>query len=181
MFLSEWREFPSAPYFVGKDTWWQLTSRFCWYRTRPWHASELVSPLVGLRTYQHPDRYVSRYLLIPWCRVLLEKLTSLQLVKQFPAFYGTRRFITAFTSAHHLSLSWASSMQSIPPSPNLWRSVLILWSHLRLDFPSVLFPPGFHTKSLYTPLPLPYALHAPPISSFSIWSPEQYWLISTDH
>ena len=34
-------------------TWWQLTSRFCWNRARPWHASELVSILVGLRTYQH--------------------------------------------------------------------------------------------------------------------------------
>ena len=35
------------------------------------------------------------YLLTPRCRVLLEKLTGLQLVKKFPAFYGTRRFITA--------------------------------------------------------------------------------------
>ena len=52
-------------------------------------------------------------LLTPWCRVLLEKLAGFQLVKKFPAFYGTRRFITAFTSARHLSLSWASSIQSI--------------------------------------------------------------------
>ena len=29
------------------------------------------------------------YLLTPWCRVLLEKLAGLQLVKKFPAFYGT--------------------------------------------------------------------------------------------
>jgi len=29
------------------------------------------------------------YLLIPWSRVLLEKLTGLQLVKKFPTFYGT--------------------------------------------------------------------------------------------
>ena len=35
-------------------TWWQLTSPFCWNRTCPWHASKLVSFLVGLRTYQHP-------------------------------------------------------------------------------------------------------------------------------
>ena len=27
----------------------------------------------------------------------------------------------------------------------------------------------------------PYALHAPPISFFSILSPEQYWVSSTDH
>jgi len=45
------------------------------------------------------------YLLTPWSRVLLEKLTGIKLVKKFSAFYGTRRFISAFTSAHHLSLS----------------------------------------------------------------------------
>ena len=41
------------------------------------------------------------YLLTPWCRVLLEKLTGLQLVKKFPAFYGIRRFITALTCVRH--------------------------------------------------------------------------------
>jgi hypothetical protein len=35
-----------------KETWWHLASR--WNRARPWHASKLVSFLVGLRTYQHP-------------------------------------------------------------------------------------------------------------------------------
>jgi len=45
------------------------------------------------------------YLLTPWTRALLEKLTGFQLVKKFPAFYETRRFITAFTSARHLFLS----------------------------------------------------------------------------
>ena len=29
-------------------------SRFWWNRARPWHTFELVSFLVGLRTYQHP-------------------------------------------------------------------------------------------------------------------------------
>ena len=45
------------------------------------------------------------YLLTSWSRVLLEKLNGLQLVKKFPAFYGTRRFITALKSARHLPLS----------------------------------------------------------------------------
>jgi len=45
------------------------------------------------------------YLLTPWSRVFLEKPTGLQLVKKFPAFYRNQRFITAFTSARHLSLS----------------------------------------------------------------------------
>ena len=49
--------------------------------------------------------YLRAYLLIPWSRVSLQNLTGSQLVKKFPAFYGTRRFITAFTSVRHLSLS----------------------------------------------------------------------------
>jgi hypothetical protein len=36
-------------------------------------------------------------------RLLPENLTYPQLVKKFPAFYGTRRFITAFTTTRHLS------------------------------------------------------------------------------
>ena len=31
----------------------------------------------------------STYLLTPWSTVLLEKLTGFQLIKKFPAFYGT--------------------------------------------------------------------------------------------
>jgi len=49
--------------------------------------------------------YLLNYLITPWSRVFLEKLTGFKLVKKFPIFYGTRRFITAFTSARHLSLS----------------------------------------------------------------------------
>ena len=49
--------------------------------------------------------YLPTYLLVPRSRVLLEKLTGSQLVKKFPAFCGIRKFITAFTSARHLSLS----------------------------------------------------------------------------
>jgi len=60
--------------------------------------------------YASSDTYSTTYLLTPWSRVLLEKLTGLQLVKKFPAFYRTRRFITALTSPSHLSLSWASSI-----------------------------------------------------------------------
>jgi len=33
--------------------------------------------------------YLLTYLLAPWCTILLEKLTGLQLVKKFPEFYGT--------------------------------------------------------------------------------------------
>jgi len=36
--------------------------------------------------------YLLTYSLTPWSKVLLEKLNGLQLVKKFPAFYGTQRF-----------------------------------------------------------------------------------------
>ena len=114
----------------------------------------------------------------PWCWVLLEKLTGLQLVKKFPAFYGTWRFTNALTSVRHLSLSWASPIQSRYPHPTSWRSILILSTHLRLGLPSGLFPSGFPTKTLYAPSPHPYTPHAQPISFFSILSPAQYWVRS---
>jgi len=95
------------------------------------------------------------YLLTPWSRVLPEKLAGSQLVKKFPSLYGTQNFITAFTSARHLSLPWASSIQSVSPYPTSLRSILILSSHLRLGLPSDLFRSGFPTKTLYTPLLYP--------------------------
>ena len=74
-------------------------------------------------THTHTHIYIHTYLLTPWCRVLLEKLTGLQLVKTFPAFHGTRRFITALRSLRHLSLSRASRIQSIYPHRTSWRSI----------------------------------------------------------
>ena len=70
-----------------------------------------------------------------------------QLVKKFTKIYGTRRFITAFTRARHLSLSPATLILSINPHPTSWISILILSSHLRLGLPRGLLPLGFPTKS----------------------------------
>ena len=70
------------------------------------------------------------YLLTPRSTVLLVKLTNSQLVNKFFAFYGTRKFITAFTSVRHLSLSWARSNQSMPPQSHF------LNIHLNIFLPS---------------------------------------------
>ena len=96
--------------------------------------------------------YGPRMLHAPRSSVIFEKLSGFQLVKKFRPFYETRRFITALTSALHLSLSWASSIHCMLPRPTSWRSILILSSRLRLGLPSGLFPSGFPTQSLYTPL-----------------------------
>ena len=106
-------------------------------------------------------------LLNPWSTVLLKKLTGSQPVKKFPAFYGTRRLITAFASARHLSLSPARSIQSVPPHPTSCRSILIFflpstpgsskWS-LSRRFP--------HRNPVYaSPLPHTRYMPRPPHSS----------------
>ena len=69
------------------------------------------------------------YLLTLWSRVLLEKLTGSQLVKQFPAFYGTRMLIIAFLSARHLFLSTSHFLKA----------------HLNINLPST---PGYSKWSL---------------------------------
>jgi hypothetical protein len=72
------------------------------------------------------------YLYAPWCRVLLEKLTGLQLVKKFPAFYGTRRFITALTS--HVSIYAYIILKPVKPVTCVFlhRHVVVLNSCIHL-------------------------------------------------
>ena len=125
-----------------------------------------------------PGDYV---ILTSWSWVLLEKLTALTLVKKFHAFYVTQRFITQVKSGHHLSLSWASSIQSTTAHPTSWGSLLILSSHLRLGLPSDLFASGFPTKTLYTHLLSPMRSTCPVHLFVSILSPEHYWMRTITH
>ena len=119
------------------------------YHSRYIHTYIYICIYLGLCTHIHT--HILTYLLTPWCRVLLENLTGLQLVKKFPAFYGTQRF---------LSLSWVNPIQSTYPHPTSWRSILILSTHLRLGLPKGLVPSGFPTKTLYAPSP-PHTRHMP--------------------
>jgi hypothetical protein len=103
-------------------------------------------------------------------RVLSEKLTVPESVKKHPAFYGTRSFITAFTTASHLSPSTARPTQSIPRIqfsnirfniilPSMRRSSK--WS-LSIAFPHQMHHPSPHRY-----------LYVPAISFFLIRSPKQ--------
>ena len=107
------------------------------------------------RIIQHCSYVKSTYLLA--YSLLLEKLTGPQLDGKFAAFYGTRRFIAAFTIARHLSLFWARSIQSITPSHFLNVHFNVIPASMP-GSPSNLFPSGFPTKTLYTSLLTP--MHA---------------------
>jgi tRNA(Glu) U13 pseudouridine synthase TruD len=78
------------------------------------HSSGIKTKVI--QNYKKPGRMLDLYIsltnsfditcsITPCSRVLLEKLTGSKLVKKFPAFFGTRRFITAFTNACHMPLS----------------------------------------------------------------------------
>jgi hypothetical protein len=108
----------------------------------------------------------------PWSRILPEKLSGPQLLKKSPAFYTARRFITAFTTARHLSLSWTRSDQSVIPSyfsqihfnimlPSASRSSK--WStSLRFSHQNPVSA-STHTVKIYYKIP-----HAFPVSLFEL-------------
>ena len=148
--LSLWLHWPDyGPIHLHLVSWTKMRCFTC----KPHislHLRYVRSFAFILNTHTHTfNLNLLTYLLIPWCRVLLEKLTGLQLVKKFTAFHGTPRFITALTTVCRLSLSWARSIQSIYSHPTSWRSILILSNHLHLGLPSGLLPSGFPSLLLF--------------------------------
>ena len=92
---------------------------------------------------------------------LLEKQTWFQLFRKFASFCGTRIFITAFTRARYLSLSLASSIQSIPSTSH------ILKIHLNITLPSMPGSPKWYLsfrfphKNPVHAFPLPHTRYMP--------------------
>jgi hypothetical protein len=116
------------------------------------------------------------FLLTPWCRALLEKQTGSQLVENFPAFYGARRFITAFTTAKPPAPVLRQINSVAAPSYFMKIYFNIIWVFQVVCYSQVTPPKTYiHLSSP------PYVLHAPPISFFSILSPEYPYLRILSH
>jgi hypothetical protein len=89
-----------------------------------------------------------RCTLTPRRRAVIENLIVARLVKKFPAFYGTRNFVSIFARAWRWSLARAQLIQFTLFQNIALRSILILSFHLRLGHLSGLFPSGLPTKTL---------------------------------
>ena len=130
-----------------------LTKLWCMVYEKCWVLFEQER----IKLWSKQLTYLLTYLLTPWSRVL-ENLTGCQLVKKF----------RVFTSAHHLSLSWARSNHSIPAiplpeDPSWYYSPIYAWVFQVDSFPQISPPePCIHLSSH------PCMLHASPIS-FSVW------------
>jgi hypothetical protein len=112
--------------------------------------SEWCSYHIVLSTAYASYTYLLTYLR-SWA--LLEEPLIGQPLKNFPAFYGTRRFNTVFTRVLHWSLSWAVWIQSTASYPISLRSILIF------VFPVVSFLLAFLPISYMHSSSPPFVLH----------------------
>ena len=155
-------------YFISKTKpCWRFPSVVRWY------LSFLLLSFIYV-PYGRPWLVQCEYSILHGA-VLFEKLTDSYPVKNSLNFMESRRFITVFTIARHLSLSRTISVHSVSLPPSHFLKI-----HLNIILPSTpgsskgFFPSGFpHQNPVWTtPLPPPYMLHAQPISFFSVGSPE---------
>jgi hypothetical protein len=132
---------------------WKLCPKFCLHLLVTTCKTCILTGCLS-RTFW--DNYLT---LQSWA--LLERPLDVRPLDSFPAFHGTRRFNTEFTRFLRLFLSWVRPIQSTSPHPTSPRSILILFTHLRLGLPSGLFPSGFPTNNLYALLFSPNSCYMP--------------------
>ena len=100
------------------------------------------------------------YLLTPWSRVLLKKLTGSAASQEIPRTLWNSK-------VHHRihkcppSVPILTQLHPVSTPPTSRRFILILSSHLRLGLPNGLFSSGFPTRTLCTPLPSPIRATCP--------------------
>jgi hypothetical protein len=101
--------------------------------------------------------YLHTHSLTPWCRILFENLIVTQLVKKILLSYGTQRFITVFTKAHHLSQP--NLVCPINPYlPKVHLNVILPPTPMSSQWSLTFGPPN---QNPVNTSPLPHACHSP--------------------
>ena len=122
------------------------------------------------------------YLLTPWSRVLLEKLTGFAANQEIPRILGNPK-VHHPTHKDPLPVPILSQLHPVPTTPSNFLKI-----HLNINLPSTSWSPQWslslrfpHQNLVHTSPFLHMCPYAPPVSFFSILSTAQYWVRSTDH
>ena len=155
------------------------------YVPYPWHVSSnhvsstqrVYVTLRGLLTGGRRTRSWNKIRTYNWQTNYIEQISSWEAKsssarQEIGSWYGTRRFITALTSAFHLSLPCVRAIQSMHPQPTYWRNILSLSSYPCLGLWSGFFPLDLPVGTSTVPHPcyMPRPLH-----SSWIYYPNSVW------
>jgi hypothetical protein len=88
--------------------------------------------------------YLLTYLLTPWSRVLLEKLTGFAASREIPHIYGTQKFITVLTSVRP-PVPILSPLHPVPTTPSHFLKI-----HLNIILPSTSGSPHWSSCKVTT-------------------------------